>query len=152
MLQGTTIQKKNTRKDIVKQYDGIIKYWFFFVNILGLIIAVRIFITYSYIDTTITNERTEIESIQEHILYLENFHKPFLKSEYARYFLSHENNIIFDGETIVEITTRETLQEKKQKKIDELKKKNQQQERPSIEITPQQQRISLFKKKREKIQ
>lgn len=75
----------------------------FFVNIIGMIIAVRMYINYSYISLAIAQETQQTKLLQQQIAYLENFHKPYLQSEFAAYFLWHENNRIFAWEQIVEI-------------------------------------------------
>ena len=56
---------------------------------------------YLAIEVSIENVNQETQQITQRKLYEENFLIPYEQSEYAQYFLRHENNILFPWEFIV---------------------------------------------------
>ena len=53
------------------------------------------------IEDTIVQKKEEIKMIQEEIDYMERRYQNYLSSEYASYFLGHENWQLYDNERLV---------------------------------------------------
>lgn len=67
-------------------------------------------------------EKKQIELIQQEIDFMERWYQNYLRSEYASYFLGHENGQLYDGERLASL---------------EYWKPEVVQEGPSVEIVPQ---------------
>ena len=65
----------------------------------------KTYVNYSAIVEEIENVNNSISAVEQEIAYAENFYSKYLDSEYSMYFLSHKNNILFDGEYIIKIST-----------------------------------------------
>ena len=85
-----------------------VKYWFIIINILFMIIAIRAVVNYQNILSSIDTIQNDIIEKENHTNYINNFITPYLESDYAPYFIAHENNQIFAGETIIKITEIES--------------------------------------------
>lgn len=85
-----------------------IKYWLIFINLFLMIIAIKAVVNYQNIVNSIDEVKRNIENTREHTDYINNFLTPYLNSEYAPYFLAHENNQLLPWETIVKITVLES--------------------------------------------
>ncbi|NCQ82820.1 hypothetical protein GW750_08820 [bacterium] len=107
MLNPFLNKKKQSRYEIIKRHDTFVKYGILVINVLFMIVAVRAFINYSYINENIDKEYQNIAYIIQRNAYVENFHRSYLQSEYAAYFLGHENNRMYDNEILVRIQTKE---------------------------------------------
>lgn len=90
-----------TFREIIEKNASLIKYGWIAVGVLATIISTRTYLNYVSIQTAIEDVNTNITNIEEETAYTENFLLAYLESEYADYFLSHENNILFKGESIV---------------------------------------------------
>jgi hypothetical protein len=64
-------------------------------------------INYTSIQDSILQERQAIVDIQEEIDYMQRRYQEYLNSEYASYFLGHENGQLYPGETLVYIEQRQ---------------------------------------------
>lgn len=58
-------------------------------------------INYKSIQDSITQEKKQIIELQEEIDYMQRWYQEYLKSEYASYFLWHENGQLYAGERLV---------------------------------------------------
>ncbi len=73
-----------------------------------MIIAIKAVVNYQIIVDSIDNVNKNIEKTNEHTDYINNYLTPYLESDYAPYFLAHENNQLFPGEIIVKINVVES--------------------------------------------
>ncbi len=83
-----------------------------------MIVSIRTYMNYLAIEVSIENVNQETQQITQRKLYEENFLIPYEMSEYAEYFLRHENNILFPWEFIIRfeeerLTTTQIDQENK---------------------------------------
>ncbi len=80
-----------------------IKYWLIVVNIFFMIIAIRAVVNRQLIIDSIEQVTYDTQHTKDYTDYINNFLSPYLKSEFAPYFLAHENNQIFPWEKIIKI-------------------------------------------------
>jgi hypothetical protein len=66
-----------------------------------MIIAIRVYVNYISIETTIESTTLERETKMAELAFSQNFLVHYEKSEYARYFLQHENNMLAPKEFII---------------------------------------------------
>jgi len=97
--------KENIYK-IVTRYWNRIKVFWIVVAIVVMLFAIKTYINYSMITEEIEKVNSDIDLLQQEIAYSEKFYSKYLDSDYSNYFLSHKNNILFDGEYIVMITEK----------------------------------------------
>jgi len=77
------------------------KYWFLFLNIFAMILAIKVYVNYLSIEDTINNTIVDRENKMQELAFTQNFMINYEKSDYARYFLSHENNMLWSNEYII---------------------------------------------------
>ncbi|MBQ2600688.1 hypothetical protein II582_05075 [bacterium] len=70
-----------------------------------MLVAVKTYVNYSEIVNEIDNVNKNINAVEQEIAYAEKFYSKYLDSDYSMYFLSHKNNVLFDGEYIIKIST-----------------------------------------------
>ena len=124
-------------KLFIKEHDSTLKWGLFIASIIFMLMAIQIYMNYITIienTETIKNQNTKV---QEEIDYINNFQLKYLDTNHAKNFLSHENNILKDGETVIDFKWT-----KKEKEIgkDEVKK----------EITPRDEWKGYLSEKRAK--
>jgi hypothetical protein len=78
----------------LKRYPNRIKYGLILLDILAMIIAIRVYVNYLSIETTIANTITEREQKMDELSFAQNFLVQYERSDYAKYFLQHENNML----------------------------------------------------------
>lgn len=98
------MRKEYIQKIVTKHWNKIKVFWWIFA-IIVMLIAVKTYVNYSAIVDEIENVNNNINAVEQEIAYAENFYSKYLDSEYSMYFLSHKNNILFDGEYIIKIST-----------------------------------------------
>ena len=86
-----------------KEHITSIKYGLIVINIFFMVIAIKAVVNYQTIISSIDHVQENIRRTKEHTDYINNFLTPYLNSEYAPYFLAHENNQLLPGETIIKI-------------------------------------------------
>ena len=89
-------------KLFIKEHDSTLKWGLFIASIIFMLMAIQIYMNYITIienTETIKNQNTKV---QEEIDYINNFQLKYLDSNHAKNFLSHENNILKDGETVID--------------------------------------------------
>ncbi len=74
-------------------------------------------INYKSIQDSILQEKEQIVSLQEEIDYMQRRYQEYLKSEYASYFLGHENGQLYPGERLVYLEYRKPWVEAKDPSI-----------------------------------
>lgn len=97
--------KENIYK-IVTRYWNRIKIFWIVIAIVVMLFAIKTYINYSMITEEIEKVNSDIGSLQQEIAYSEKFYSKYLDSDYSNYFLSHKNNILFDGEYIIMISEK----------------------------------------------
>lgn len=85
----------------LKRYPNRIKYGLILLDILAMIIAIRVYVNYISIETTIENTITEREQKMNELSFAQNFLVQYERSDYAKYFLQHENNMLLRWEYII---------------------------------------------------
>jgi len=98
------MQKENIQKIVTRHWNKIKVFWWIFA-IVVMLIAVKTYVNYSAIVNEIENVNNNINAVEQEIAYAENFYSKYLDSEYSMYFLSHKNNILFDWEYIIKVST-----------------------------------------------
>jgi hypothetical protein len=88
-------------KTYILKHPMRIKYGLMIANIFIILIAARMYINYSAIEDAIQDTIIQSQQKTLELAFSENFLLNYEKSEYARYFLQHENNIIGPGEFII---------------------------------------------------
>ena len=100
------MRKEYIQKIVTRHWNKIKVFWWVFA-IIVMLIAIKTYINYSAIIDEIKKVNDNINNKEQEIAYAENFYTKYLDSEYSMYFLSHKNNILFDGEYIIKISTSE---------------------------------------------
>jgi len=85
----------------IQKNPVISKYWLWIITLFAMLVSIRTYMNYLAIEVSIENVNQETQQITQRKLYEENFLIPYEQSEYAQYFLRHENNILFPWEFIV---------------------------------------------------
>ena len=98
------MRKEDLHNMIVKHWNKIKVFWWVFA-IIVMLLAVKTYVNYSTITDEIEKINNNIKSTNQEIAYSEKFYSKYLDSDYAMYFLSHKNNILFDWEYIIKIST-----------------------------------------------
>ena len=98
------MRKDYIQKIVTRHWNKIKVFWWIFA-IVVMLIAIKTYVNYSTIVDEIKNVNNNINAVEQEIAYAENFYSKYLDSEYSMYFLSHKNNILFDWEYIIKIST-----------------------------------------------
>jgi len=130
------MRKDYIQKIITKHWNKIKVFWWI-IAIVVMLIAVKTYVNYSEIIDEIKKVNNSINNTKQEIAYSENFYSKYLDSEYSMYFLSHKNNILFDWEYIIKISTT-------QKEIENNDNKD---EKKDHHETPQESRQRFIKSK-----
>jgi len=86
---------------LLRKYPNRIKYWILIIDVFAMIIAIRTYVNYISIETAIKNAIIEQQIKSNELAFSQNFLMPYEKSEYASYFLQHENNMLLRDEYII---------------------------------------------------
>ena len=98
------MRKEYIQKIVTRHWNKIKVFWWLFA-IVVMLVAVKTYVNYSAIIDEIENVNSNINAVEQEIAYAEKFYSKYLDSEYSMYFLSHKNNILFDWEYIIKIST-----------------------------------------------
>ena len=88
-------------KALLRKYPNRIKYGLVIVDIFAMIIAIRTYVNYVSIETAIEDATMQQQLKTDELAFTQNFLVNYEKSEYARYFLEHENNMLLRDEYII---------------------------------------------------
>lgn len=88
-------------RTLLRRYPNRIKYGLFIVDIIAMILAIRTYVNYVSIEVAIDNATIEKQVKSDELAFTQNFLLPYEKSEYASYFLQHENNMLQRDEYII---------------------------------------------------
>jgi len=95
----------NNLKELLLRYPTRSKYILLIVDIFLVLVATKMFINYNNIKLTIEETALKSETKKQELAFSENFQLPYEKSEYAEFFLKHENNILLSKEFIIKLET-----------------------------------------------
>lgn len=68
--------------------------------------TIQAWINYKSIQDSITQAKQDIVNIENEIAFMEKRYKNYLESDYASYFLGHENGQLYPGERLVTLEYR----------------------------------------------
>ena len=98
---------KDEIKQFFKEHDSLLKRWSFIASLVFMLMAIQIYMNYvTIIESTETIKKQNIK-VQEEIDYINNYQLRYLDSNHAKNFLAHENNILKDGETVIDFEWKE---------------------------------------------
>lgn len=112
------MRKEYIQKIVTRHWNKIKVFWWIFA-IIVMLIAVKTYVNYSAIIDETENVKNDIELVEQKTAYAKNFYLKYADSEYYMYFLSHKNNILFDGEYIIKIADNQKETENQNNKSEE---------------------------------
>ena len=115
---------KNIKEDIknfIKEHDTLLKRWLFIASLGFMLMAIQIYMNYITIIENTDNIKKQNLKVQEEIEYINNYQLKYLDSNHAKNFLSHENNILKEWETVIDFRGKEI---EKTEKIQEEQKES----------------------------
>lgn len=86
---------------LLRRYPNRIKYGLIALDIIAMIIAIKTYVNYISIETAIADATLEQQVKTDELYFTQNFLVNYEKSEYAKYFLEHENNMLLADEYII---------------------------------------------------
>src|SRR5574344_1444046 len=86
---------------LLRRYPNRIKYGIVILDVFAMIIAIRTYVNYVSIETAIEDATIQKQIKTDELAFTQNFLVNYEKSEYAKYFLEHENNMLLSNEYIV---------------------------------------------------
>ncbi len=88
-------------RTLLRRYPNRIKYGILILDIFAMIVAIRTYVNYISIETAIEDATIQQQVKTDELAFTQNFLVNYEKSEYAKYFLEHENNMLLGDEYIV---------------------------------------------------
>lgn len=85
----------------LRRYPNRIKYGLIILDLFAMMFAIRVYVNYLSIETTIQDTIIQRESKMAELAFTQNFLVHYEKSDFARYFLQHENNMLMPGEYVI---------------------------------------------------
>jgi len=86
---------------LLRRYPNRIKYGILILDVFAMIIAIRTYVNYVSIETAIENATLQQQTKTDELDFTQNFLVNYEKSDYAKYFLEHENNMLLRNEYII---------------------------------------------------
>ncbi len=86
---------------LLRRYPNRIKYGILILDLFAMIFAIRTYVNYVSIETAIEDATIEKQMKIDELNFTQNFLVNYEKSDYAKYFLEHENNMLMRNEYIV---------------------------------------------------
>jgi len=93
------------------------RYGIFIITLFLWLYTMQAWINYKSIQDSILQEKQQIINLQEEIDYMQRRYQEYLESDYASYFLWHENGQLYQGEQLVYLEYRKPDIEKKDPSI-----------------------------------
>ena len=78
----------------LRKYPNRIKYGLLVIDLFAMLLAIRVYVNYLSIETTIQDTVVQRLDKEEELAFSQNFLVNYEKSDFARYFLQHENNML----------------------------------------------------------
>ena len=91
----------HTLRYYIRTYPTHIKYLLLLADLFFMVIAIKMYSNYLAIESTIENTIAQRESKMAELAFSQNFLAYYENSDYAKFFLQHENNMLADGEYII---------------------------------------------------
>jgi len=88
-------------KAFLRKYPNRVKYGLIALDVFAMIIAIRTYVNYVSIETAIEDATIQQQQMTDELAFTQNFLVNYEKSDYAKYFLEHENNMLLDNEYII---------------------------------------------------
>lgn len=98
---------KEEIKNFIKEHDTLLKWWLFIASLGFMLMAIQIYMNYITIIDNTESIKKQNTKVQEEIDYINNFQLRYLDSNHAKNFLSHENNILKEWETVIDFKWKE---------------------------------------------
>ena len=98
---------KQEIKIFIKEHNTLLKWWLFIASLVFMLMAIQIYMNYITIIENIQTIKIQNSKVQEEIDYINNYQLKFLNSNHAKTFLSHENNILKEWETVIDFKWKE---------------------------------------------
>lgn len=110
----------NKFKELLLRHPTRSKYILLILDIFFVLVATKMFINYTNIKQAIDETAMQSEEKQMELGYTENFQLPYERSEFAEFFLKHENNILLPKEFIIKFESIKPIETepKEEKKVD----------------------------------
>lgn len=88
-------------KAFIRKYPNRVKYGLLFLDIFAMILTIRTYVNYISIETAIEDATMTQATKTMELAFTQNFLVHYEKSDFAQYFLEHENNMLLPGEYII---------------------------------------------------
>ena len=85
------------------RYSTYRRYAIFILTVFFSWYGLQAWVNLQSIDNSIDQAKGDLAELDEHTAYLEKFYKNYLLSEYAPYFLGHENSTLYESEYIIRL-------------------------------------------------
>ncbi len=86
---------------LLRKYPNRIKYGLLILDLFAMVFAIRTYMNYVSIETAIETASLEQQIKSDELAFTQNFLIPYEQSEYAKYFIQHENNMLLSREYII---------------------------------------------------
>lgn len=86
---------------LLRRYPNRIKYGILVLDIFAMIVAIKTYVNYVSIETAIEDATIQQQTQTDELAFTQNFLINYEKSDYAKYFLEHENNMLLENEYII---------------------------------------------------
>ncbi len=86
---------------LLRKYPNRIKYGIFIVDVFAMLLAIKTYTNYLTIETAIDDATIQQQIKTDELAFTQNFLINYEKSEFAQYFLEHENNMLLTNEYII---------------------------------------------------
>ena len=86
---------------LLRKYPNRIKYGLIFLDFFAMMFAIKTYVNYVSIETAIQDATIQQQQQTDQLNFTQNFLVNYEKSEYAKYFLEHENNMLLQNEYII---------------------------------------------------
>lgn len=100
---------------LLRKYPFQIKIFLFILDFIFVIVAVKIYINYVWIETTIEDVHNQYEDQTQKVDFYRNFFLNYEQSTYSKYFLQHENNMLNNSEFVIKF---ENMPDKETESVD----------------------------------
>lgn len=98
---------KEEIKIFIKSHSTLLKRALFIASLFLMLMAIQIYMNYITIIENTETIKKQNSKVQEEIDYINNYQLKYLDSNHAKNFLAHENNILKDGETVIDFKWKE---------------------------------------------
>lgn len=98
---------------LLRRYPNRIKYGILILDFFAMFIAIKTYVNYVSIETAIEDAVIQQQIKTDELYFTQNFLVNYEKSDYAKYFLEHENNMLLANEYIIKFEEMYQKQEAK---------------------------------------